>query len=191
MMSYLKCKLKKLVDDSIYFLLSCVALTILAGMFLMMLLSSCTPEKKKESQKHQEMAVECLLLLADKPEEVKVIAFSNPDSIYGRSFFNNNELIQILDNITAFNDRFLGPNPTNLNLDDPKLAAKVQRGAALSDIFQQQMMQSMEHKEFSGWKLKVLYESKDQFGELIKNERYFIFDKDMKYILHSFEIPIL
>ncbi len=190
-MSYLKCKLKKLVDDSIYFLLSCVALTILAGMFLMMLLSSCTPEKKKESQKHQEMAVECLLLLADKPEEVKVIAFSNPDSIYGRSFFNNNELIQILDNITAFNDRFLGPNPTNLNLDDPKLAAKVQRGAALSDIFQQQMMQSMEHKEFSGWKLKVLYESKDQFGELIKNERYFIFDKDMKYILHSFEIPIL
>lgn len=138
------------------------------------------------------MVTDCLHLMADNPESVKIIGISTPDSVFGKNFFNTDELVQILDNISNFNDKIFGHKSLPMNLDDPKVAAKLQRGANLTDLIRPLMTNDgSEEGEFSGWKIKVLYECTDQFNDTIKNERYFIFDKDLKYILHSFEIPIL
>lgn len=186
---------KSIIGDSICMLLAVSGMAILIGMIFMMLFTSCAENvgiKKKEPDCIS-MARECLMLLADKPETVNIIGFSNPDSVYGKAFLNNEELMQIFENISAFNDRVFGSSPSSIDLDNPKLAAQIQRGAIVSDLVQSNILMSDSpvSDNFSGYKMKVLYESLDQFNDTIKNERYFIFDKDMKYILHSFEIPLL
>lgn len=187
-----KSKLRSFFDDSIGMIMLTVGFAILAGMFVMMLFSSCVSADKKKEAENMRMVTECLHLMADNPGSVKIIGVSTPDSVFGKNFFNTDELVQILDNISNFNDKIFGHKSLPMNLDDPKVAAKLQRGAALTDLIRPLMTNDESEKGvFSGWKIKVLYECLDQFNDTIKNERYFIFDKDLKYILHSFEIPIL
>lgn len=135
------------------------------------------------------MAEECVRLLADNPESVRMVAFCGPDSVFGRNFLSDDELVSILDNLNALNAAVSsGPG---MDFDDPKVGYMLGRCASVSDIIQGQVLGSGVPDGFSGWKVKALYECVDQFGDTVKNERHLIFDRDMRHIIHSFEIPIL
>ena len=180
-----------LIDVSMTLLLLSVSGAVVAGMLLMMLFSSCSTGDGGKKKAYRQMAEESLLLMADRPESVRVIALSEPDSVFGKSFFTDAELESILDNINGMNESLFHGVLADMDFDDPKVESRMQRAAALSDVARFMMTADTAPGEFSGWKVKALYQCADQFGDTIKNERYFIFDRDMRYIIHSFEIPIL
>lgn len=177
----------RIIDSTLTFVLLSVGAAVLAGMLIMLVLSSCSSgEAKKKGVR--EVAEESIMLLADRPESVRVIAFSEPDSVFGRSFFSDSELSDMLDKVSRLNDRFMAPDS---GISDPSEYALLQRGAVVADILQAQIENPSVGEEFSGWKVKAAYECVDRFGDTVRNEKYFIFDKKMAHIIHSFDIPIL
>lgn len=184
-----------LIDTSVYIVMVAVAIFIFIGMLLMMLLTSCGDNDREDKRKQtQEIAVESLRLVTGNPHSLNVIAFSEMDSVFGNNYFSNDEMQQILQNTMSFSDRMFGENSMDVDFSDPRNEAKFMRMSSLSELAKNMMYglaESAEEPEFSGWKLKALYEYVDKYNDTIKNERYFIFDKEQKYILHSFDIPIL
>lgn len=169
-----------------------VGMVVLLG-FVFSLMFSCNHKSGKKDLT-REMATEALMLKVDNPKSVKILGYSELDSIFGKTYFNDDELMQIAESLTAFNSEAWGNGGLmDKALDDPKLMAKMQRAANAADLLQNlfEFEQQPGKAEFSGWKMKVLYEAKDTFDQPIKGEHYFIFDKERKFILHSFDIPIL
>lgn len=153
-----------------------------------MVLTSCSKndDKKKYCEK---MALGFMNVQLDNPETINVLAVSDLDSVYGKQFFNNEELYQIGENLKDFNERIWSND--NLDLDDPKTNAMMERALNASDVLRNVIDTDNANTEWSGWKMKMQYEAVDKAGETYKSERYFIFDKEKQYIIHSFEIPIL
>lgn len=178
------------IDEAITVVLLSVS-AVIVGILLMMGLNSCTENSGGKKKETLAVAEECIRLLAESPESVRILAFSEPDSVFGGIFFSDEELRSILDNVTALNDRLFSGSVKDIDFDDPKVCARLQRGASVSGVIQDQMLNPRDSGTFSGWKVKAIYECLDQFGDTVRNERYFIFDKDMNHIIHSFEIPIL
>lgn len=184
-----------LVDATVYVVMVSVGIFVFVGMLMMMLLTSCGEnggaDKKKETR---QMAAESLRLVTGNPASMNIIAFSELDSVFGNNYFSNEEMQQILENTMSFSERMFGGNSPDVDFSDPRMEAKFMRMSSLSDLAGNMMSgltESADEPEFSGWKLKALYEYVDSFNDTIRNERYFIFDKEQKYILHSFDIPIL
>ncbi len=182
---------RRLADESVSFVMIVVALSILGGMFMMMLLQSCSSPSKKNEPGIQSVAKEAIMLLADNPESVKILAFSDLDSIYGNNFFSDKELNDIYDSFSKLNSAFAIIDHAQLE-KNPALMAQVERGLKFSDTFEQCLRNNQSQSdEHTGYKLKVLYEQKNEYNETEKNEKYLIFDKSKQHILHSFDIPIL
>lgn len=179
-------RVQSIIDSSLTALLLTAAGAVATGMFLMMLCTSCSDNSKKKDPKG--IAENALSLLADRPETVKVIAWSEMDSVFGRTFFTDKEMTQILNNLNSFTQA----NMKNLgDIENPKTMADYKRISSLTYVIENNVFETPSSNEFTGWRLKAIYESEDFNNEKTKSERYFIFDKDMNSILHTFEIPIL
>ena len=182
---------RRLVDESFAMVFFFVGVSILAGACLMMILSSCSKKNDGRDADTRLMAVESLRLTVDNPKSLHIIAFSDMDSVFGRNFFSDDELTMIIRNISDFSSLTFGDSMDGFNADDPRLADKIQRGIAINDVIQSTINNDVDNNNFSGWKMKVLYEYKNRFNDTVKNEKYFIFDRDKQFIIHSFDIPIL
>lgn len=180
------------IEESFSMVFFVIGISILASACFMMLLTSCSGKVDKKNEMRM-LAVENLKMTVEHPESLQIIAFSEIDSVYGKNFFKNEEVIQILDNISDFNTRlFNDPVKSAKDFDDPAMSAKIQRGIGLSDVFEKMINSNdSETNEFSGWKMKVLYQYQNSFNDTLKNEKYFIFDKSQNHIIHFFDIPIL
>lgn len=174
-------------------ILFAVGLIVLFGFIFSMMFTSCAHKSGKKDLT-REMATESLRLKVDRPESLKILGYSEPDSIFGKSFFTEDELMQISSALMDFQSDVIGDGGLeSLRYDDPKQMSKIQRMSSSSALLENLFDYGRGDKsgDFSGWKMKVLYEAKDTFDQPIKGEHYFIFDKERKYILHSFDIPIL
>lgn len=175
-------------EESFAIVYLAVGLCVMIGVMLMVTLTSCLDKKDNENRTVY-MAEESLRLTLDHPESLNIITVSKLDSVFGKNYFTESELQEILADVTAFNERYF--SSTNFDIENPALLAQIQRGSTLSDIIQSQIAGASESDKFTGWKMKVLYECRDIADNQVKNERYIFFDKDLKYIIHSFDIPLL
>lgn len=46
-------------------------------------------------------------------------------------------------------------------------------------------------RPFSGWKVKIEYEAVSESGNRYRSEYWFILDKDARFVVQSFEIPLI
>lgn len=138
------------------------------------------------------MAVENLTLTVDDPKSLHIMAFSEIDSVFGRNFFNDEEVMLILRNVEEFNLKNFNDSISSRDFDDLAFEARVKRGVELSNTFQSIIdLNGKSSIGFTGWKMKVLYEYENDYKDTVRNEKYFIFDKTMNHIIYTFEIPIL
>lgn len=172
--------------DSTIIFLSCFVFA-----FFIVNLSSCGKENGTDKEARM-MALLNLRLTVDYPQYLNVIAFSEMDSVFGRNFINDEEVMLILKNVEEFNLKNFNDSIYSGDFDDPAFEARVKRGVDLSNTFQRIIdLNGKPSTDFTGWKMKVLYEYVNDFKDTVRNEKYFIFDKTKNQIIHTFEIPIL
>ena len=89
-----------------------------------------------------------------------------------------NEIMERTDNMTSFNpeDRYV--------MDMAERQMK-----AMSEM-RSMVRQASRKGEWSGWKVKVDYQCKNNNGIDYKAERWFFLDKDGKAIFSTFELPL-
>lgn len=168
-----------------------IFITCFVCTFFMMILPSCGRENGTDKEARM-MALLNLRLTVDYPRYLNVIAFSEMDSVFGKNFFNDEEVMLILKNVEEFNLKNFNDSISSRDFDDPAFEARVKRGVDLSNTFQSIIdLNGKSSTDFTGWKMKVLYEYENDFKDTVRNEKYFIFDKTKNQIIHTFEIPIL
>lgn len=178
------------IDESVTSVLFFIGISILAGVLLMMVMTSCARPSKKNEQKM--IALENIRMTVEDPKSLHFIAFSELDSVYGKNYFSDEELNQILLNLSAFNSKLFGDPQNLVDFEDPKVAAQAERGVAMTGLLEPLLKNKADSQaEFNGWKMKVLYWYLNDFKDTVKNERYIIFDKSKQHIINSFDIPIL
>lgn len=150
--------------------------------------TACADKKKGLVNK----AVKNLEASLDYPKQVKIIATSEPDSAFGSNYFTRSEMRGML-NVTGKVTKLLSDKTNNLS-DMSKLdaytASLMQRQMrAISDI-QAMVYSSTKKGEWSGWKVKIDYESIDKNAVKFRAERWVFFDRGGKEVVRTFEIPL-
>lgn len=174
-------------------LVACAVLTVLIfslALALLWLHAHKEPVAHREAAM-REMARQSVLLTTPDPNSVRILSFSEVDSVFGRRFIRADEFSEVLENLMAFNQELSTDNPTALS-DDPALMERIRRGISVSDILDQTEDPEREpNGPFSGWRLKVTYSCAGEYNDSLVNVRYVIFDKQRTCILHSLDIPVL
>lgn len=144
------------------------------------------------------VAKKALLATVDKPESVKVLGISKPDSVYGRSYINDNEKLVIAQSMMKVNQVVMERTNDfdNLDFDDPATTALMERQMSVMSVMRSLVNLSdptgkAPKGPFNGWKVKIEYQAKDASGSLYHSEYWAILDKDATCVVNSFEIPIL
>lgn len=155
-------------------------------------LSSCGPKPDESNAKR--MVTEALKLMVDKPNTINILKISKLDSVFGNKFVNDQEQTEILQLIMQTNKRIMGDAKTidEVDFSDAARSALMERQIEATDKIRSLLFhQDRSDNKFSGWKMKVEFEAKDGDGKPYHSEYWFILDPHTKYILHSFEIPLL
>lgn len=151
--------------------------------------------------KAKEVAQKSLLVLVPNPESIKVHAISEADSVFGREYISADEKMAISIAMMKVNERVMKATDDfeNLDMADKELSALMERQmSAMSALRSLMSYESLDahkgspaKKKFSGWKVKIEYETLSEGGKLYRSEYWFILDKDAQCVVKSFEIPLL
>lgn len=155
-------------------------------------LASC--EHGVDKKKARKLASDALSIRVESPESLKIVSISEPDSLFGSAYFTNSELEKIHENLQTFNDQLWGDgtSPGAFDSTDPAICAKMDRAIAASEVLNLTLKNiDAEKGPFNGWMVKAVYMARDLHGFDIGGTYYFVFDKELNHIIHSFEIPIL
>lgn len=155
-------------------------------------LSSCGPGL--DESKAKGMVTEALKLMVDKPSSVRILKISGLDSVFGNNFLNDQEKTEIVQLMMHTNKRIIGDAKTieEVDFSDAARSALMERQIEATDKLRSLLFrQDRSDHKFSGWKMKVEFEAKDGDGKPYHSEYWFILDPQTKYVLHSFEIPLL
>jgi len=172
-----------------------VVLTCAAVVIVFITIAFFTFNNNKADKQATKSAITALKATLDEDADVKIIATSKPDSIFGRDFITDNEKMSINAAMTKVSDKVmqLTNNLENYDLENPEVNNLMERqmntAASLRSIMHASILQQKE-KNFSGWKVKVEYECKSK-GSTIHSEYWAILDRTGKHVIFSFEIPIV
>ena len=161
---------------------------IIMLLFCCLTLMSCGPSKDKMV----ELAKKNLTLNIDKPQQLKIIATSEPDSAFGTGYFSKAEVQGILRTLQTVTDTIMKrtDNMQRFNPEDSyvmSLAERQMRGMA---EIRSLVMKAGKKGPFSGWKVKIDYASVDGNGNPYRAERWFFIDPEGKQVYKTFELPL-
>ena len=162
-------------------------LHLLLCLLALLLLASCDRKGRMAS-----VAEENIFLTVDHPEGLVIKAVSEPDSAFGINYLSQHEvnsMAGLLKQVTeVIMERTKGM--TVFNPDDRYVIDLAERQMHAMTELRGMIYKTHEKGEWSGWKLRVDYESDNGDGLKRRAERWFFFDKDGKTILRSFELPL-
>ena len=121
----------------------------------------------------KQLAKENLELSVNYPKQLQVMAVSEPDSAFGTGYFNQNEVMGMMQTMKVVTDTIM-KRTGNMSRFNP------------ADHY----VVSLAKGEFSGWKVKIDYQCVDANGIPYKAERWCFIDKEGKQVYKSFELPI-
>lgn len=160
---------------------------LLISLLAPLLLASC--DRKGRMAR---MAEENIFRTVEHPERLKITAVSEPDSSFGISYLSQKEVKamtalmgQVTEVIMKRTDNMTVFNPEDHYVMD--LAERQMR--AMAEL-RSMIGKSNEKGDFSGWKLRVDYETEDGNGNTRRAERWIFFDKKGRNILKSLELPL-
>lgn len=124
-----------------------------------------------------------------KPE---ILGISEPDSAFGKGYLSQKEkesMMAVMQKVTGTIMKRTN-NMTEFNPDDKYVIDLAERQMkAMSDI-RSIIYESDKKEEWSGWKVRVDYQTVSHSGLEYKAERWLFIDKDGESVTSSFEIPL-
>ncbi len=156
---------------------------------------ACQREDPKARAK--EVAEKSLYACVDCPESVSIKAVSKADSVFGRDYITTDESMNIAMAMLKINEKVMDvtDNMENFDLEDRSTSALMERQmsalSALRSLVSFKSPNDKMPKPFTGWKVKIEYEAKDEAGSPYHSEYWFILDKEATCVVNSFEIPLL
>lgn len=156
---------------------------LVAGVFL----ASCD-----QGQRLQELAESTLQQTVEDPGHLKVIGISEPDSAFGTAYFTMHEVNGMIVLMNQVSDTIMRrtKNMTEFHPDDLYVMGMAERQMKAVSEIRSLMHNSGKKGDWSGWKVKVDYQSRDRNGIDYRAERWFFIDKEGNHVIKTFEIPI-
>jgi hypothetical protein len=152
------------------------------------LLVSCGPSESKMVK----VARENLELSVDYPKQLRILAVSKPDSAFGTGYFNQKEVIGMMQTMKVVTDTIMKRtgNMSRFNPADHYVVSLAERQMRSMAELRALIAAGGRKGEFSGWKVKIDYQCVDANGIPYKAERWCFIDKEGKQVYKSFELPI-
>lgn len=173
-----------------------LAVLLASGALVWGLIAMVVCWREKPQEKAVSMARTALYASVDNPESVKVVAVSEADSVFGRSYINDDEKMAIAVSMMKVNDKVMSQTGDfgSMDFGNPALRELMER--QMSSMSAMRSLMSIDapdapRKPFSGWKVKIEYEAVSESGNPYRSEYWFILDKDAQCVVNSFEIPLL
>lgn len=181
-------KKNSLLQKSFWLGLFAFGLAVLVIVLLSFLFSG-----KCGSDKAEDVAISALRLKSQDPDGIKILAVSKPDSVFQNRFCPDHEVMEMSEKFLQVSLNLMQDSSLKeSHLDNPAYLAKMERYAEHSSSIERlNNMLENEPGKFCGWRVRIRYAAKDKSDTPYTSETWFIFDKDKKHILNSFEIPIL
>lgn len=160
-------------------------------LFILLAVLSCSCTNTEDKVKT--LASENLKLTIDNPEHLEVLGVSKVDSAFGVNYFTDKEVRSIFEATKRVTENVMKQTNglTQFDRANPALIALIERQMKASTEVRNLLLKANKKGEFSGYKLKIDYQSKDANGFNYKAERWFFIDKKGEQILRTFEIPLL
>jgi hypothetical protein len=159
-------------------------LILLAGVTLM---TSCTSKGSLHN-----LAMESLRESLYYPDQMKVIAISDPDSAFGINYFTRQEILGMLRTMKVVTDSIMvrTDNMTKFNPDDYYVINLGDRQMKATSDIRDMLFKSERKGKWSGWKVKIDYQSIDHNGLKYRSERWTFIDKKGNNVLRTFDLPL-
>lgn len=145
----------------------------------------------------EESAKVALLASNSESDKVNIITISKPDSVFNNVFISDDDKQKISNILMSIQQRVLEKtnNLENLDkIDDSVNDLMLRQMSAMAilrsmdkPLFNQSEPSS---QKFTGWRVKIAYESKSVYGHTIHTEYWALLDKSGKHVINSFEIPL-
>lgn len=141
----------------------------------------------------QDLAKEDVLSSLPYPDKTNILNFSEPDSAFGVYYFEQKELIQILTTMKKVSDYIMSKSDNILDMDKSNnyLVNLTERHMEAGSTMRTVLMNSQKKGDFTGYKMRVIYETVDKDNTKYRCARYIFFNKDNSRVLKSFDIPLL
>lgn len=173
-----------------------LAVLLICGALMWGLIAMALCWHEKPRKRAVRVAQTALYASVDNPESVKVVAVSEPDSVFGRCYIDEDEKMAIAMSMMMVNEKVMSQTDglRNLDFEDSSVTELVTRQmSTLSALRSLVGVDSPDapRKPFSGWKVKIEYEAVSEGGLPYRSEFWFILDRDAQCVINSFEIPLL
>lgn len=173
-----------------------LAVLLVCGALIWGLVAMALCRSEKPQKRAVRVAQTALYASVDNPESVKVVAVSDPDSVFGRCYIDDGEKMAIAASMMKVNERVMSQTGDlgGLAFDNPALRELLER--QMSSMSAMRYLMSADspdspRKPFNGWKVKIEYEAVSESGSPYRSEYWFITDRDAQCVVTSFEIPLL
>ena len=163
-----------------------IGFILMAGALLMAV--SCTPSKGKLC----DLAKESLEQSLYYPKQLRILSVSEPDSAFGINYLSPKEMKGIMKTMKVVTDSIMARtgNMSSFNPDDYYVISLAERQMKATSEIRDIVFRSSKKENFSGWKVKIDYESVDHDGIKYRSERWTFIDKDGHNVLRAFDIPL-
>lgn len=163
------------------------AIILIAVVGSMCFSSFCSKDKKVEK-----MAVESLRMKAGNPRDFKVTAISKMDSIFVNRYCPEHETMELSQKYLDYTIKMMEASANKDVLDDAGSMIDYKKFSKASDALDvfNEMLQKPKG-EFMGWRMRLRYTYTDENNRPSESEAWLMFDRDKKFIFHSFEFPML
>lgn len=161
--------------------------TIVFFLMAAIMISACDRKEKM-----MELVETNLRQTLDNPDCMKILAMSEPDSAFGTHYFSQDEMKGMLVVMQEVTNEIMErtDNMTSFNPEDRYVMDMAERQMKAMSEMRSMVRQASRKGKWSGWKVKVDYQCKNNNGIDYKAERWFFLDKDGNAIFSSFELPL-
>ena len=168
-----------------------LAVMLAGGALVWGLIAMALCWREKPQKKAVRVAQTALYASVDNPESVKVVAVSEPDSVFGRCYIDDDEKMAIAVSMMKVNEKVMSQTDglRDLDFEDSSVTDLVSRQMSAMGALRSLagfVDPDEPRKPFSGWKVKIEYEAVSEGGSPYRSEYWFILDRDAQCVVNSF-----
>jgi hypothetical protein len=128
----------------------------------------------------------------DNPKQLKIISISDPDSVFGTTYFTGQEqknIMIIMGQVTKSIMKRTN-NFENFNTDDAYVIDLAGRQMRANSEIRELLLNQTNNREWTGWKVKVDFQAVNHTGLEYKAERWYFINKDVSQVINTLELPL-
>lgn len=143
--------------------------------------------------KMKDLAREDILASLPYPDSTDIVEYSPCDSAFGVFCFTEKEVIEILTQMKTVSDYIMSKSDQLMKLDNSNsyLVNLTERHMEASMSIRSIIMNSQDKGQWTGWKMRVLYETSDKDHTRYRCYRWLFFNQDGTRVIKAFDIPII